>query len=264
MDLEYLKKLDENPNFIPDIDHYCDSWCERCAFTARCLNYASHQHEFPDSEMQDIANERFWQKLMETLQFTTKMLKEIVEKEGIDLNSPDIEASMAEAKRCDDLAWDHEYSQAAKAYGQMVEKWFSSAQGLFEDKAEQLDLTVRLELPEVNPVKDAASIKDAIDVIYWYQYQIFIKLVIAVRGTMDDHAAEPDEYRKHSDGHAKVALIGIDRSIAAWAEMRNHFSEREDEILDLLIFLDRLRRNIEKLFPAARAFIRPGFDEIED
>jgi hypothetical protein len=42
--------------------------------------------------------------------------------------------------------------------------------------------------------------------------------------------------------------------------MRNHFPEQEDTILDLLVHLDRLRRKIEKTFPDARAFVRPGFD----
>lgn len=263
MDLEYLKKLEQNPNFIPEIYNYCDNWCERCAFTTRCLNYASNEHESSDEETRDISNEQFWQKLTETLQLTSNLLKEIVAQEGIDLESPELEAAMAEEKRFDDIAWEHECSQAAKAYGARVEHWFGSAKGLFKDKAEQLDLTVRLELPDANPMEEAVGIKDAIDVIYWYQYQIFVKLVVAVRGTMDDRVNVPDEYRRHSDGHAKVALIGIDRSLAAWGEMRNYFPEREDEILDILIFLDRLRRDIEKLFPAARAFIRPGLDEIE-
>jgi hypothetical protein len=72
-----------------------------------------------------------------------------------------------------------------------------------------------------------------------------------------------DGLLRDSDGSAKVALIAIDRSIAAWGAMRNHFPEQEDTILDLLVHLDRLRRKIEKTFPDARAFVRPGFDTAE-
>jgi hypothetical protein len=39
MDKEELKKLAADPNHITGIYNYCDRWCERCSFTARCLNY---------------------------------------------------------------------------------------------------------------------------------------------------------------------------------------------------------------------------------
>ena len=34
----------------------------------------------------------------------------------------------------------------------------------------------------------------------------------------------------------------------------------EDEILDILVCLQRLNKRIEQAFPEARAFIRPGLD----
>ena len=66
---------------------------------------------------------------------------------------------------------------------------------------------------------------------------------------------------RDSDGSAKVALLGIDRSLVAWTRMRQHFPKRADNILDILVDLERLRRLTEKTFPNARAFKRPGFDE---
>jgi hypothetical protein len=42
--------------------------------------------------------------------------------------------------------------------------------------------------------------------------------------------------------------------------MRKYLPERESDILDILVHLDRLRRKTEALFPDARAFVRPGFD----
>jgi hypothetical protein len=58
-----------------------------------------------------------------------------------------------------------------------------------------------------------------------------------------------------------VALIGIDRSIAAWGKMYAIFPEKEDEIIELLVQLERLRRFTEKEFPDAREFNRAGFDD---
>jgi len=50
---------------------------------------------------------------------------------------------------------------------------------------------------------------------------------------------------------------------AVWGEMRTGFLAYESEILDILMHLERLRRKAEKVFPDARAFIRPGFDKID-
>lgn len=48
MDKKRLLEMAENPDFIPGIYNYCDRWCERCAFTSRCLTYAALQESsFP-------------------------------------------------------------------------------------------------------------------------------------------------------------------------------------------------------------------------
>jgi len=58
-----------------------------------------------------------------------------------------------------------------------------------------------------------------------------------------------------------VALIGIDRSIAAWRMMQLSLPDRVESIVPLILQLDRLRRRLERSFPQARDFVRPGFDE---
>ena len=70
-----------------------------------------------------------------------------------------------------------------------------------------------------------------------------------------------DEFPKDSDGSAKVALIGIDRSIAAWGMMLSLFPEKEDETFKNLVLLEKLRKMTEKEFPDARSFHRAGFDD---
>ncbi len=48
----------------------------------------------------------------------------------------------------------------------------------------------------------------------------------------------------------------------AWSGLRLALSGADDdEILDLLAQLVAIRRETEKLFLEARAFVRPGFDE---
>ncbi len=263
MDKEHLKMLAGNPKFITGIYNYCDRWCERCPFTSRCMNFAIANEQFPDQESSDIYNEAFWRKLSETFQVTLDLLKEAAEREGIDLDSLDVEEVAEEERLNDELAKNHQCCRAAKVYAKMVDNWFDSASDLFGQKEDELNSKVQLDLPNADPAGIAASFEDAVQVIRWYQHQIYIKLMRAIRGRMREEPEILEEFPKDSDGSAKVALIGIDRSMAAWGEIRNHFLVREDVSLDMLGHLDRLRRTAEKVFPAARSFIRPGFDKID-
>ena len=83
----------------------------------------------------------------------------------------------------------------------------------------------------------------------------------AVTGRLENKNIADDPYPKDFDGSAKVALIGIDRSLAAWAGMLATLPEEEDNLYKILIHLEQLRRKTEAEFPNARSFIRPGFDE---
>lgn len=139
----------------------------------------------------------------------------------------------------------------------------SSAVCLFAEKEDELNLRVRVGISGDDPHADAASIEDAVEIIRWYQYQIEVKLLRALHGALEERPAILEEFPKDSDGSAKVALIAMDRSIAAWGELYRQLPGAQDDILDLLVQLDRLRRKTEQVFPEARAFVRPGFDEAE-
>jgi len=95
-------KNNDHSKYIPGIYNYCDRWCERCAFTSRCLNFEMSEEKFGDLESADITNEAFWKKLGETLHETLNMLKEMAEEQGIDLDSLDMEEDDKFQRRFDE------------------------------------------------------------------------------------------------------------------------------------------------------------------
>lgn len=263
MDKERLKKLAEDPRFIQSIYNYCDRWCERCPFTARCLNFALDEEEFDHLETQDLDNEAFWKKLSETFQMTLELLEEAAEEQGIDLDSIDTKEVEEEDRLNDELARDHECSRMAKLYSEMVDDWLDSARELISSEEEELSAVETIEALDNSPAEKDDDLLEPVEVVGWYQHLIYVKLMRAIRGELLEEPEILDEYPKDSDGSAKVALIGIDRSIAAWGEIRSLFPHRSDQIMDILLHLEQLRRKVEKTFPDARAFIRPGFDKID-
>jgi len=263
MDKEELKKMARNPALISGIYNYCDRWCERCPFTSRCLNYASSEEQFDTPESRDIENRAFWDKLQETFRMTIEMIREMAEEQGIDLDEPLPEEQIKEQERIRRASRDHELSRLSRRYGKMVNEWFGGAEEVLKEKGDEIGQQALLELPRTNPLVDAASIADAAEVIRWYQHFIHVKLVRSLQGMMEGVPEGLEDYPKDSDGSAKIALIAMDRSLGAWGVLRKYFPEKEDTILEQILFLDRLRRKTEKVFPGARSFVRPGFDEKE-
>ncbi len=260
MDKEDLKRMAGNPDFIPGIYNYCDRWCERCPFTARCMNFAMGEEQFPNQAERDVSNAAFWEKMHETFQATLDLLEEMAEEAGVDLDTLDVEDELAERDQWMKNARSHPVARAAGAYTDQADAWFDAAQDRFEAKEDALNRTARLGLTDARPDEEADAIIDAVAIIHWYQYQIHVKILRALRGDMQERPALLADMPRDADGSAKVALIGIDRSLVAWRALWQHFPEEEDAILPVLVHLERLRRTVETIFPEARAFFRPGFD----
>jgi hypothetical protein len=241
-----LTDLANNPDLISGIYNYCDRWCERCPLTSRCLVYATEQEDNELFENHDLRNEAFWQKLGAIFQETRELIVEWANEAGVDLNGHSDEDE-ARQQRKRQLVDNHPLTRAGKKYANAASDWFR-----------ELDQTIDLE-------RDSSDgLEDAREVIQWYQYQIAVKTIRALSGRKEelDETSELSELPKDSDGSAKVALIGIDRSIAAWRLMQLSLPERDGSIVPLILNLERLRNRLEKSFPAARSFIRPGFDEV--
>ena len=248
-----LTELARNPDLISGIYNYCDRWCERCPLASRCLLYATEQEDEDNSpESRDIQNEAFWRKLSSIFQETREMVMEWAEKEGIDLNEfkEEDELQLRKKRRQVD---NHSLARAGKNYANSASDWFRE----FDQLVEVSDLAAT-----DADIEEAERLVDAREIIHWYQYQIAVKTMRALSSRIDELAEVRDEFPKDSDGSAKVALLGIDRSIAAWRLMQLSVPERSESIVPLILQLERLRHRTERQFPSAREFIRPGFDEV--
>jgi len=261
MDKEYIKKLAEDPKFISGIYNYCDRWCERCAFTSRCMNYALSEDDFDSPESKDIRNKAFWDKLHGIFKVTLEMVKEAAEEMGIDLDSIDHKEAAKQEERVHKTVKKQLYCRAAMKYIKMVNDWFDSNKKLLEDKADELQTIAEAGIPGVRPDHEAVKIQDCLEVIHWYQHQIYVKLCRAASGMIRGELEDLEYFPEDANGSAKVAIIGIERSIAAWGWLLNQFPDQEQSILELLAHLKNLLRRVEEAFQDARSFVRLGFDQ---
>ncbi len=255
--------MSEESAFIPGIHNYCDRWCERCPFVSRCRVGAAEQELADNPEAADMRNAAFWERMQRVLHDTMLLIAKMAHEHGIDLDQlvadaaalPDREPSVSEAHA--------ELVHQAELCWRRTDAWFEANKQVLKDKSLDLMSAARMGLPGVDPADDAVQIKDSLDVILWYSPQILVKLK---RASGREPGAEDDPLlaevaRNDADGSAKVALIGMDRSLAAWGVLHDQLPDAQDAILDILVHLDRLRRAAEQLFPNARAFVRPGLDQ---
>jgi len=253
------RKPARHPDFITGIYNYCDRWCERCALTARCRHYATEQEQRKQRGQSPKDHDSFWKNLEASLALTRDLRLDLAKEHGVDLDEQALQASAVPSRTRRRNSGQHPLAKAAGAYSNMVDEWFKEGEAALRDKEEEVLAQDKLGVSTVQ--EEIASLTDVVEVLRWYQYQIPVKLRRGLDGKAEPEG--PGDLPDDSDGSVKVALIAIDRSIAAWMRMREFFPGRAESILPLLLHLDRLRRSAETEFPNARRFVRPGFDTLD-
>jgi len=233
-----MHELASNEGNIPGIYNYCDRWCEKCAFTSKCLNYASSKDE-PETDGPEL-----FDYLHNVFEATMLMLEEMMEEAGLD---PEEMRHMEPAEEPDPK--DHPLYMKVHELSFSMHKWLE----------EYKPGTVTGPDFEILPDDEKSRrFKEALEVIYFYNFFISAKIF---RALIPRNDYEADEIQTDSNGSAKIALIAIDRLIAAWSLAMESMMVHEDEILNFLLNLADVRKQTELTFPMARIFVRPGFDD---
>lgn len=242
--------ITDDEGFVPGIHNYCDRWCERCDFTDKCRSFELEQElkdilsnpdkldELPeeDSDFLDaaISNEDEMPDI--DLIFEDEM------DEHLDEESSDFFSAQQKAGRHPMVELAHEYSKASFDW--------------FRKRESELQKYFNLQLAH----GFADQLMEAEDIMMWYHLFIYIKLKRAVADYYD--IDEFDDMDYDMNGTAKVALIGLDRSIDAATLLMRHLKHHRKDIKLFRNQLEKIREMAEEMFPEARAFIRPGLDEL--
>lgn len=225
--------MEVQDGFIVGVHNYCDSWCTRCPLTSHCRVFA------------DMA-------AMEAS--LDPNLKAIAEAPPLPAEAPPPPPAwmqeLAEAdQHVSDAEWartrpripsDHRPIDArARRYATNVRQWLEASESLAQDDDRQLA------------------------VVLWFHILIAVKInrALHVWSEVDPHEHEqPSDH----DGSAKVALLGIDRSHAAWLELVERGVVADGESAPFVADLVWLGEALERARPKARDFVRPGFDEPDE
>ena len=106
-----------------------------------------------------------------------------------------------------------------------------------------------------------ASVRLASETIEHFTLFVPVKMLLCL-GTVSREGAGPKQ--SDANGWGKAALLGLDRMKAAWQVLVDTRHYTKSDVAPFLSEIARMQRNLERAVPDARAFVRPGFDEMEE
>jgi hypothetical protein len=228
--------MEVREGFIVGIFNYCDRWCEACAFTSRCRLFAdvAEVEASLDPGLKPVVEAPVLpQEAAPSPRWIEEMIQEMNEAAS-KLTIGDEEESSSQPPP------EHRaIEMRAKGYCFRVHPW----------------LTAR-EYGAFNPA-------DPFAVIGWFHTMIPAKVHRAIQGLAEDGPDERDWPPDH-DGSAKVALLGIERSHVAWLDLVERGDATHVEVAPFIEDLVWIGEALERVFPKARAFVRPAFDEPDE
>ena len=243
--------------FIPGIYNYCDRWCEKCEQQLRCMSFVmgkkiEEKGGFNFEREVHREDESIWARLKEVFESTYEVLHELAEERGLDVE--DIYAS----ENIDREFWgeDFEGTQREQVYQKLESSDLLRICSIYEHWADKC-LEQLYEI--INDKEKNDPLEEALEVVGWYPDLIQAKIRRALYG-YHYHTADKSKTTEDYNGSAKVALIGVERSIENWKIIQPLCPAYQKEISHLLVVLEQLRSDADEYFPKARTFVRPGFD----
>lgn len=232
---------------ISGIHNYCDRWCERCDFTARC-RVAAMERELTDEE-RDINHDAFWQKLKDAFAEAKQALIENAEEHGIDLQNAISDEEFKEIKDRE-----HEFIEGDELSALSDQYWKSAKKSL--DASDEWVV--------FSPLDDHTR-DEMLAILGWYLFFVPAKLRRGLHGLLDYDGTylegQLTDPQSDANGSIKVALIAVERSLMAWTALMSR--ENASVIRPHIEVLKTIKRKVDAKFPHAMEFVRPGFDELE-
>jgi hypothetical protein len=228
---------------IDFISSYCDRWCERCAFTARCSAFALEAAIGMCGDTQDAFELALGNPRAPDGSATSSGETRWQEDLDNDVSDAEVaESSPRETDRDDRPDNTGGILAMAEALWQLSRNWLEVNGNALRSTAD-------------------AVLRDALETVAHDAYLVCTKLHRALDGRARYLADEDEDDPVQNDwnGSAKVALISLERSQAAWRIIAQATGEGTPSLLAASTM--DLQAMVELAFPDAWLFVRPGFDE---
>jgi hypothetical protein len=223
--------METQDGFIVGIFNYCDRWCERCPLTGRCRVFAEEQRLLFEPGFVSAAG-------------GAPAPRSVGAAAAFEVNQPDGSA---------DFQLDQEVARL------LQEPVLTADEVELHRRVSDLGRRLSAWLVPESRATDVAVI-DAAEVLHHFGFFIGPKIyrALAGKGGIAEEGARSD-----AAGSAKAALLAFDRLGEAWLRLAEQGAVSLLEAAPVLTELQQFTAEVDRLFPRARTFVRPGLDEPE-
>jgi hypothetical protein len=220
--------METQDGFIVGVYNYCDRWCERCPLTGRCRVFAEEQRLSFETPLETSAG-------------ATPPLRSLgalaaAFEEGLPEDTgPASDWTPARIQWPDLPAAEADLHTRVSDMGRRFREWL---------------------VPDA--FAEDAVVRDAVEVLQHFGIYIGPKTYRALKGRED---GKEDGMLSDALGSAKAVLVAVDALGEAWLRLAERGAISVLEAEPPISQLQKLTAEIEALFPHARRFVRPGFDE---
>jgi len=226
---------------IPEIQNYCNRWCQRCPLAHRCGVY-----QVINSANEDIS----------VLAEGTEPSEEENDNIFQDFN-PEASAALEEVKKEQEKRAPLNLHE--NALMQNFKQWNAHYEKLLAYLQYDL-LKEYLSKPILRKQKEQ-EIDNAFSVLYRYKDFLGPKLTRALGGK-HDYVEGLELLQSDWNGTAKISLLVLSDICLATEKLLQYYGESEQKLIRFWQLSQNLRDQMRHEFPYALSFTRPGFDTL--
>lgn len=232
--------METQDGFIVGVYNYCDRWCERCSLASRCRVYATELQmavEPPEPAAVTAPGGTASSPLLRSLGAVAAWFTEGT-----------AEGAGDSTERADQAV------EPLPAFGRPP---LPPSEADLHRRVHVLGMRL-WDWPAPERSAQDAVVAEALELIHHFAVYIGPKVFRALNGRK---VCEEDGMLSDALGSAKASLLAFDRMGDAWLRLAEHGAISVLDAAPILTELQQLSSELEAIFPNARAFIRPGFDE---
>jgi len=247
-ELDDTRARPPRPRYIAGVYNYCDRWCERCPYKARCVVAATRDlYDAARARGEDLESVKPPDEEPDVDDGIERPWLEDAFRQPTEAEMREYEARETERQRvmeADPLIL------RAREYSDLGHRIGRALHAQFDGQSDPVVLT-------------------AVDTIEWLALGIGAKVWRAVggelRGLLDDEDFDEDDVQSDANGSAKIARLMVAESRDAWAVLMQVGRAIADGLpVKMIERLGRLDQDLAVRFPRAMDFTRPGFDQRDE
>lgn len=259
---------------ISGIYNYCDRWCEKCAYTTRCLLFKQeaereikHILQDEDKNDPDILAKDLAEDFKEAFDHIKKFMDE-EDEEYEEFRKEDFrpdEDDDSDVHNEGFLEEDIDDDERPSTYLRNTENaLILHSQKMYKDfykSYDQISSAITTNTPEDCSLN---NLRNSLDILGWYTPQIHVKIKMSywnkhqLSRATDPEMAEID--REMLNVSSRIAFVGIENCITALKDLQQKNIEPLITIASLLTTTKQIQGLFEEEFPDASGYKRPYFD----